>query len=223
METATITEPKVQTITPAVKNQLLGFVGRFSVPATESVSTMLEYNDRFTKHFSKNYMMLDLQRRPQPLPATTFDVWEMQPFLDPDSKDPKISGDATYEQIYDAFTLPIGRTLNDLAVTENRVLQILFDEGEELDKLRTALFGAVEVVNGHEGSGLSATGKKEMMNRWFHFLTLVQIKGANHFFPYAIYYHAKDLNWHFGVEQKRYPEVWKGQYQRRFIIPSLEG
>jgi hypothetical protein len=126
---------------PSIETDLLRYLGRFPVPATDVVTCMGDHSGEIKSAggvFSKAYgypdsvddkkvpfLFLNLKRTQQPLVAGAVDIWETV-----------IGKDATLLQFYRALKVDP----KNLALPENRITQILFGKDlPEINKIRGVL------------------------------------------------------------------------------------
>lgn len=224
LKNSIMTDKIAEVITlPWVTNPLLNYLGRFPVPATYNTRS-LAHVDGYTKkpiteedglnkvtgYFSPSYYKLKLERPQSSLPAGSVDVWEMMQVGNPDEKSSQ-----TFQQIFDGFVLPNGITLADLVVPENRIAQIMFDQGSELANLRSLLDDTWDAQHGPKEENI------KKINRWTQYLSAVQSTDKNTLYSYSIRRDAYSQEWHIGVAPYEYPELWLGVNKRRFVVPAL--
>lgn len=164
-----------------VKDAFLRPLGIFPVSSCADTRNFNDRKKEIKSYFSDNYKNWKLARKQEGLPTGNLDIREMQP-----------SKDGTYQTIWNSF----GRPLEDMVVTENRILQIMFGEDAESKKIREVL---------------------DVKNRWSHFLIAVYVNGTTEFFVVYVYLYLFENGWHFRLDRLDYAHVWNGNFLYRFV------
>lgn len=164
------------------KDEFLRPLGAFNVPSYADTRNFADRRKEIKSYFSDNYGKWNLARKQNSLSAGNLDIREMQP-----------GKDGNYQTIWDSF----GRPLSEMVVTENRILQIMFSEDAECQKIREVL---------------------DVRNCWTHFLISVDVDGKTEFFVVLVRLY--DDGWDFGLNRLGRANVWHGSRLSWFVAAA---
>jgi hypothetical protein len=162
-------------IMPKIEEDFLNDLGIYSISGYSEIKNLGDHKKDFKSFFDSDYKKWKLAQSQEALKAGNLDIKEMKP-----------GKNGNYSKIFNAF----GRPLDEMAVTENRINQILFSEDAESKKIREVL---------------------DLKNFWTHFL----VKKDNEFFVVDVNLTSGGLNLH--VNRFDDANVWNGAYRNRFV------
>jgi hypothetical protein len=165
-----------ESLMPLEKEEdFLNDLGTYSVSECNETKNLLDHKKDFKSYFSDNYKNWNLAQSQQALKASNLNIKEMKP-----------GKNGNYSKIYNSFNRP----LDEMAVTENRIIQILFSKDEESKKIRKLL---------------------DFNNFWTHFL----VKANEEFFVVSVLLDSDGLN--LNVGRFNDVSVWGGGGRYHFV------